>query len=66
MVTRFTPKSAEDPKVPDLDVMFADKSVFISGTDPLTPSIRRSVAGVPGQGRSASGAMRLIANPPGR
>ncbi len=38
-------------KVPDLDVVFADKSVLvdISGTDPLAPSIRRSVAGVPGR-----------------
>jgi hypothetical protein len=36
-LTSVTPKSVEDPKVPDLEVVFADKSVYVDilGTDPL-------------------------------
>ena len=44
-------QSLKTRKVPDLDVVFAAKAVLVdvSGTDPLAPSIRRSVVGAPGQ-----------------
>ena len=40
----------DSSKVPDLDIVFADKSVLVdvSGTDLLIPSIRHDVAGIPG------------------
>ena len=49
-LVHITPKSV-DSKVPDLDVVFATEGVLVdvSGTDPLSPSIRQSVAGAPGQ-----------------
>lgn len=49
-LVHVTPK-LEDSKVPDLDIVFAAESrlVDVSGTDPLAPSIRRAVAGIPGQ-----------------
>jgi hypothetical protein len=46
----ITPKSEVSSKVPDLDIVFAAKSVLVdvSGTDPLIPSLRQDVAGIPG------------------
>jgi hypothetical protein len=49
------PKTENSSKVPDLDIVFAAKSVLVdvSGTDPLIPSLRQDVAGIPGHALGA-------------
>jgi len=49
-LVHVTPKSEDSSKVPDLNMVFADKSVLadVSGTDPLIPSLRHDVAGILG------------------
>jgi hypothetical protein len=55
----ITPKSedSDSSKVPDLDIVFAAKSVLVdvSGTDPLIPSLRHDVAGIPGHALAVRG-----------
>jgi hypothetical protein len=48
-LVHVTPKTEDSSKVPDLDIVFAEKSVLVdvSGTDPLIPSIPHDVAGIP-------------------
>jgi hypothetical protein len=47
-LVHVTPKTEDFSKVPDLDIVFADKSVLVDlfGTDPLIPFLRHDVAGV--------------------
>ena len=50
-VSKFGKVSAEvSSKISDLDIVFAAKSVLVdvSGADPLIPSLRQDVAGIPG------------------